>query len=162
MREEKFNNKIEIEALLNTYSVKDITNTFTHIDNKLMSLYECSADDFLRLNSDFKNLFKQSKVISDNVDTIFDIFNANKNKELYTEIHNFYNGLKEQAEIFDQKISVTIKFLEELSNLLRFIFFPIKQITVYLTNPIKTPNAITYCITCVSSARQPDTVPKLR
>ena len=61
MREEKFNNKIEIEALLNTYSVKDITNTFIQIDNKLMSLYECSADDFLRLNSDFKSLFKQSK-----------------------------------------------------------------------------------------------------
>ena len=127
MKEKGLNDKIEINALLNTYSVKDISNTFTQIDNKLMSLYKCSADDFLQLNSDFKSLFNQSKVISENVNTIFNIYNANKNKELYTEIHNFYNGLKDQAEIFDQKIFITMEFLGELSNLLRFIFFPIKN-----------------------------------
>ncbi|MBU8891907.1 MAG: hypothetical protein KOO66_03960 [Bacteroidales bacterium] len=127
MIDKEVNDKIKIKALLETYSVKDISTTFSQIDNKLMSLHECSADDFLQLNSDFKNLYKQSKIISNNVNTIFDIFNTNKNKDLYDAIHSFYDSLKSQTDIFDQKISLTMEFLEELSNQLRFIFFPLKN-----------------------------------
>ncbi len=127
MIDKELKDKIKVRALLETYSISDITNTFTQIDNNLLSLHECSADDFLQLNSDFKSLYKQSKIISENVEIIFDIYNTNKNKELYKEIHSFYDQLKTQADIFDQKISLTMEFLEELSNKLRFIFFPIKN-----------------------------------
>ncbi len=127
MVDKELNDKIKIKALLETYSVKDISNTFTHIDNKLLSLHECSADDFLQLNNDFKNLFKQSQIISNNANTILDIFNTNKNKELYKQIHSFYDSLKNQANIFEQKIALTMEFLGELSNQLRFTFFPIKN-----------------------------------
>jgi hypothetical protein len=127
MSDNSLNDKIKIKVLLETYSINDISNAFSQIDNKLMSLHECSADDFLRLNSDFKSLFKHSKIISENVDIIFDIFNTNRNKELYSKIHLFYDQLKTQTDIFDQKISLTMEFLEELSNKLRFVFFPIKN-----------------------------------
>ena len=127
MIDKELNDKIKIKDFLETYSVKDISHTFAQIDNKLMSLHECSADDFLHLNSDFKNLYKQSKIISNNVNTIFDIFNTNKNKELYNEIHSFFDSIKNQANIFEQKISLTIGFLGVLSNQLRFVFFPLKN-----------------------------------
>jgi hypothetical protein len=127
MQEKELDDKIKIKALLETYSVKDISNIFSNIDNKLMSLHECSSDDFLKLNGDFKHLFKQSKIISENVNSIFDLYNENENIDSYNEIHRFYNHLKNQIEIFDNKIVVTMKFIEELSNQLRFIFFPIKN-----------------------------------
>ncbi len=73
------NDKIKIKALLETYTVNDISNTFTVIDNKLLSLHECSAEDFLQLNSDFKNLYKQSEIISENVNVIFSILIKIKN-----------------------------------------------------------------------------------
>lgn len=127
MTDKEFNDKIKIQALLETYSAKDISAIFSSIDKKLMSLHKCSADDFLKLNDDFKLLFNQSKVISENVNSIFDIYNKKENSFLYNEIHQFYDQLKDQIEIFDNKIVVTMKFLEELSSKLRFIFFPIKN-----------------------------------
>ncbi len=127
MIDKELNDKIKIKDFLETYSVKDISHTFAQIDNKLMSLHECSADDFLHLNSDFKNLYKQSKIISNNVNTIFDIFNTNKNKELYNEIHSFFDSIRNQANIFEQKTSLTMEFLGALSNQLRFAFIPLKN-----------------------------------
>ena len=121
--------KIKIKALLETYSIKEISSIFSNIDNKLLSVHKCSSDDFLNLNEDFKNLYKQSKVISDNVKTILTIFDNQENISLYNQIHDFYYELKDQIDVFDNKVNITIKFLEELSNQLRFIFFPIKNYT---------------------------------
>jgi hypothetical protein len=50
-----------------------------------------------------------------------------KNKELYKQIHSFYDSLKNQTNIFEQKIALSMEFLGELSNQLRFTFFPIKN-----------------------------------
>jgi hypothetical protein len=104
MKEKELGDKIKIKALLETYSVKDISNIFSNIDNKLMSLHECSSDDFLKLNGDFKHLFKQSKIISDNVNLIFDLYNKNENIDSYVEIHKFYDHLKNQIELFDIRL----------------------------------------------------------
>jgi len=127
MRDNELSDKIKIKALLDTYSVNEISNKFSHIDNNLMSLHECSADDFIQLSTDFKNLYKQSEIISGNVNSIFEIISANKNKNLYHEIHSFYEKLKKQAEAFCQKFTITMEFLESLSLQLRFVFFPIKN-----------------------------------
>lgn len=67
--------KDKIEALLKTYSAKDISKTFIQIDERLVSLHECSANDFSQLNKDFKNLFNQLKVVSENIHDISDFFN---------------------------------------------------------------------------------------
>ncbi len=127
-------NKIKIKALLETYSVDEIINTFSEIDKKLLSLHECSADDFRQLNTDFKDLYQRSEIISKNVNTIFSILDTINNKELYTKIHIFYDDLKEQMEVFDQKLSLTMEFLDQLTNQLRFVFFPIKNFGQNLTS----------------------------
>ena len=119
--------RIKIKALLETYSVKEISSIFSNIDNKLMSLHKCSADDFLKLNDDFKKLYNQSKIISDNVNQVLALYDNNENISLYKEIHEFYDSLKNQIELFDNKVTITMKFMEELSSQLRFIFFPIKN-----------------------------------
>lgn len=121
--------KIKIKALLEAYTVKEISLIFSKIDSKLLSLHKCSSDDFLNLNEDFKKLYSQSKIISDNVQIILTIFDNQENISLYNQIHDFYNELKDQIDVFDNKVNITMKFLEELSNQLRFIFFPIKNYT---------------------------------
>lgn len=119
--------EVKIKSLLEAYSISEISNTFTQIDNKLLSLHKCSADDFLQLNSDFKNLFKQSKSIADNVSVIVDLFKSNKSKEFYNEVHLFYDKLKNEASVFDEKISLTMNFLDDLADKLRYIFFPLRN-----------------------------------
>lgn len=127
MSDKELNDKIKIKALLETYSVNDISNTFTQIDNKLLSLHECSSEDFLQLNKVFMNLYKQSQIISNNVHSIVNVFSTETDKKLYNEVQLFYDQLKSQADIYDQKITLIMKFLGELSNKLRYIFFPIKN-----------------------------------
>ena len=120
-------NKIRIGTLLETYSVKEISSLFTAIDKQILSLHECSSEDFLSLNNDFKILYKQSSTIANNVNTILNVFNTKRNKELYSNIHNFYDDLKSQFDIFDQKLQLSLEFLDQLSNQLRFVFFPLKN-----------------------------------
>jgi len=127
MTDKDYSDKIKIKALLETYSAKEIADIFTRIDNKLISLHECSSDDFLKLNNDFKYLYKQSKIISENVNDVFDIFNTQKTQQLYNQVHSFYDNLKNQLAILDQKINVIIDFLKDLTNKLRFAFFPLKN-----------------------------------
>jgi len=127
MTDKEYSDKIKIKALLETYSAKEIADIFTRIDKKLLSLHECSSDDFLQLNNDFKFLYKQSKVISENVNEIFDVFNTQKTQQLYIEIHTFYDSLKNQLAVFDHKIVIIIDFLKNLTNKLRFAFFPLKN-----------------------------------
>jgi len=127
-------NRIKVKALLEAYSVTEITNTFSQIDKKLLSLHKCSADDFSQLNNDFKDLYKKSEIISNNVNSIFDILNTTNNKELYNQINSFYDDLKDQLEIFDQKLSLSMGFLDQLMSQLRFVFFPIKNFGQNLTS----------------------------
>mgnify|MGYP001050640068 CR=1 FL=1 len=121
------NEEIKIKALLETYSISDISNTFKQIDKKLMALHQCSADDFLQLNNDFKNLYAQSKLISDNVDTVVQTIDSKESNEVYNEIHLFYKGIRNEANVIDEKINLIIHFLEDLIDKLRYTFFPIRN-----------------------------------
>lgn len=121
------NEEIKIKALLEAYSISDISTTFKQIDNKLLALHKCSADDFLQLNSDFKKLYAQSKLISDNVDVIVDTINNKDSKETQKEVYSFYERLREQAIIVDEKLALTMSFLEDLVDKLRYSFFPIRN-----------------------------------
>ena len=102
-----------LNTLLNTYSVKEISNLFTQIDNNLMSLHNCSANDFLKLNSSFKEIFNQSKQISKNVNDIIDDFDSSRNELLIKEIENYmkinYHFLMNSLRNF-QIISGTYSF----------------------------------------------------
>ncbi|PLX23120.1 MAG: hypothetical protein C0597_01370, partial [Marinilabiliales bacterium] len=118
---------IHLDSLLKTYSVKDITNLFTEIDKRLISLHNKSAEDFLQLNNSYKNIYHQSNHISDNIAIICNTANIDKNNSLYQIISNLYEKLKVQFEVLDYRIIVISDQLEKLSNHIRHIFFPIKS-----------------------------------
>lgn len=119
--------KISIDSLLNSYSVKDITNLFGKIDEKFISLHERSAEDFLKLNDSFKNIYKASDEIATSVQNLLNEFNNHKNGNFYQILSVIYDKLKAQREIIDYKVIVILAQLEKLVNQIRHAFFPIKN-----------------------------------
>ena len=124
-QEEEF--AIHLDSLLKTYSVKDITDLFTKIDERLISLHNRSAEDFLQLNKSYKEIYCQSNQISKNIGVVCNTSNIDKNNNLYQIINELYEKLKIQFEILDYRIVVISDQLEKLSNHIRHIFFPIKS-----------------------------------
>ena len=123
-QEEEF--AIHLDSLLKTYSVKDITDLFTKIDERLISLHNRSAEDFLQLNKSYKEIYSRSNQISKNIGIVCNTSNIGKNNNLYQIINKLYEKLKVQFEILDYRIVVISDQLEKLSNHIRHIFFPIK------------------------------------
>jgi len=118
---------IHLNSLLQTYSVEDITSLFTEIDKRLISLHSKSAEDFLKLNASYKDIYIQSNLIKENINSICSSENIQRNNSLYQLISNLYEKLKVQFEILDYRITVITDQLEKLSNHIRHIFFPIKS-----------------------------------
>lgn len=125
--DKELESKIQLKALLNTFSVEDISSLFSSIDKNLISLHKCSADDFLKLNSEFKNIFAKSKIIADNINVVLENFNDNNSHEFYREVEKLYSSLKARIELFDYKLDVAVDSFEKISNHLRLVSFPFKN-----------------------------------
>ncbi len=125
--DKEIENKIELKALLDTYSVEEIAALFSSIDKNLISLHECSADDFLKLNAEFKSIYSKSKIINANINSVLDHFNDNKSSEFYKQIEKLYDSLKARIELFDYKLDIAIDAFEKITNHLRLVFFPFKN-----------------------------------
>lgn len=119
--------KIHLDSLLNSYSVKDITNLFTTLDQRLISLHERSAEDFLKLNDSYKHIYKQSDEMVKSILQIIYEFSNHKNDNLYYILNVLYEKLKVQREVLEYKIIVISDQLEKLINQIRHVFFPIKN-----------------------------------
>jgi hypothetical protein len=120
-------NKDKIEALLKTYSAKDISKIFIQIDERLVSLHECSANDFSQLNKDFKNLFNQLKVVSENIHDISEFFNQKESVDLFSKIKLFCNNLYSELIDYKYQAAKTNDFISKLSEQLELLFFPVKN-----------------------------------
>ncbi|MFO7829562.1 MAG: hypothetical protein R6V23_13125 [Bacteroidales bacterium] len=127
MYDKDIENQIQLKALLNTYSVKEISELFSSIDHNLFSLHECSSDDFLKLNAEFKNIYAQSKIIAENINIVLEHFNDNKSRDFYAQLEKLYESLKGRIELFDYKLDIAIDSFEKISNHLRLVFFPFKN-----------------------------------
>lgn len=121
--------KAKIEKLLKVYSTKDISKTFIHIDEKMASLHECSTNDFSQLNKDFKSLFNQLKVITDNINDIISYFNQDESIELFESIKAFANELYSSLIKYKNQWENHIQSISRISDQLEILFFPVKNAT---------------------------------
>ena len=62
--------------------LKNITSKFTQIDTKIIELLQCSSDDFLGLNADFKELYRSSSAISKSATDIFEILSDSDTRKI--------------------------------------------------------------------------------
>lgn len=104
-----------------TRDLKNITDKFTQIDTKIIELLQCSSDDFLGLNTDFKELFRSSSSISKNASVIFEILSESDTKVMMDELEVLYKILRKTHSPFlntsGEGMTLTKEMLEMSSNL---------------------------------------------
>ncbi|MEF8844914.1 MAG: hypothetical protein V5A59_05520 [Bacteroidales bacterium] len=125
---------INLHSLLETYSIQEISDLFSEIDKKIVSLHQVSSEDFLRLNRDFKKFHKQANQISENASYLFDYITGHENNELIKDIDKFYKRLKSQSELFNSHFELVSELINPLLSKLRQSFFPIKNFKQNLTS----------------------------
>jgi len=76
--------------------LKNITSKFTQIDTKIIELLQCSSDDFLGLNADFKELYRSSSAISKSATDIFEILSDSDTRKMMTDLEELYKLLRMQ------------------------------------------------------------------
>jgi hypothetical protein len=95
-----------VSALLNAYSIQEITAIFGEIDEKILSLHSCSSDDFLTLNAYFKKYYSDSKTISNNATDLFNLItNAENQKRFYENLKTFQDALHILLSSYEKMIN---------------------------------------------------------
>ncbi|HPF93738.1 MAG TPA: hypothetical protein PLV65_07365 [Tenuifilaceae bacterium] len=114
--------------LSNDFSIHQFIDIFSGIDEQILQLHQCSSDDFLGLNADFKQYFKQSKLISENATQIFNELTKSESEALLKEIEKFYKDIKQIQSEFSSILDNSIKQLIQMLELLDKLYFPVKNL----------------------------------
>lgn len=127
MSEKEIKDKIKLKILLETYSFEEIASIFSEVDKKIQSLHDCSSEDFLRLNSDFKKIHADSKVVNANTNQILEILageNGNRHvEEIEVGLKLAGNGVDEFSTMYKN----TMNSLNLIASKIRNLFFPLKN-----------------------------------
>ncbi|MHC1704421.1 MAG: hypothetical protein AB9846_10975 [Tenuifilaceae bacterium] len=118
----------EKNNFLSALSVKDISAIFFKIDEQILELHNCSSDDFLGLNSDFKKYYKQSKSISENANEIFKTLAEGGSGNLFKELQLLYKELKNSQDNFVNQLDSSLIKIKSILSSLDQLFLPIKNL----------------------------------
>jgi peptidoglycan hydrolase CwlO-like protein len=108
-------------------SIKEIILVFSDIDVKITALNECSAEDFLALNTNLKKFYKDAKVISDQTGQIYDIIAGNEHQKFFEELLGLQESLNKRINMLKNKILKSIRGLEKMLTSLNLVFVPLKN-----------------------------------
>jgi len=108
-------------------SIKEIILVFSDIDVKITALNECSAEDFLALNTNLKKFYKDAKVISDQTEQIYDIIAGNEHEKFFEELLGLQESLNNRINKLKNKILKSIRGLEKMLTSLNLVFVPLKN-----------------------------------
>ena len=108
-------------------SIKEIILVFSDIDVKITALNECSAEDFLSLNTNLKKFYKDAKVISDQTGQIYDIIAGDEHKKFFEELLGLQESLNKRINMLKNKILKSIRGLEKMLTSLNLVFVPLKN-----------------------------------
>ena len=125
---------INLHALLETYSIEEISQLFSEVDKKIVSLHQVSSEDFLKLNKDFKMFHQQASQIAQNASFLFDYITGHDNNRLIEDINEFYHELKSKSDHFNENVNLVSHLINQLLSRLRQSFFPIKNFKQNLTS----------------------------
>ncbi len=108
-------------------SVKEIILVFSDIDVKITALNECSAEDFLSLNTNLKKFYQDAKVISDQTGQIYDIIAGDEHQKFFEELLGLQESLNNRINMLKNKILKSIRGLEKMLTSLNLVFVPLKN-----------------------------------
>lgn len=113
MSENLSNDKNQFSALLNAYSIQEITVIFDEIDEKILSLHSCSSEDFLTLNAYFKKYYADSKTISSNATELFNIVTNKDSQQKFLEnLSAFHDTLHTLLSDYENTINNVIHSIQ--------------------------------------------------
>ena len=113
--------------LLEQYTLKEIVGIFSNIDEKIMSLHQCSSNDFLNFNSQLKDYNLQVKIISENASQIFELIAGSESHAVVQEFNNFHEKLKLHVDYFEKQLNYSIAKLSQILNSLSYMYVPLKN-----------------------------------
>lgn len=108
--------------------IKEISAIFRRIDEQLIDLLNCSSEDFLNLNADFKKYYKNAKTISENANEIFGFLSQKNNIEPLNKLQLIYKDLKLFSNCINEYLESSIKKIHLTHLTLDHLFLPIKNI----------------------------------
>lgn len=109
------------------FTVKDIIIALNDVDNKILSLHECSTEDFMTFNSYLKKYNTIVETISENAQKVFHIISGKNNCDSYQELKSFHSQLKKHTDYFEDQINQSITLLEKLLHIFDLLFVPLKN-----------------------------------
>ena len=113
--------------LLSAYSVKEIIQILKKIDENIVALHGCSSDDFLTLNTHFKNYYRESKTVAENASSLFDIISGETNRQFHDNLLSVQEKVVLLIDQFDQFIQRSSRLIEELFRQLHLMFVPLNN-----------------------------------
>jgi hypothetical protein len=123
---EAHNHRFETESKVSL--IKEFIEIFVGIDEQIIQLHQCSSDDFLGLNSDFKQYYRQSKFISENASQIFNELTKSESLELIKSLEKLYKDLKQIQIEFSGLLNNSISSLSIIIELIDSLFLPVKNL----------------------------------
>jgi hypothetical protein len=121
------NSIAQSNPLLFAYSVNEIIQVLNEIDLKIVALHKCSSDDFLTLNENFKNYYREAKKITGNAAGVFEIVSGKTNEEFHTNLSIFNTRFCDLTGSFESFIQQNGKLIEELFSQLNLLFVPLNN-----------------------------------
>ena len=109
------------------YSTKEIISVLSNVDNKIISLQECSSEDFMTFNAYLKKYNQVAKEVSENAKKVFNILSGQTNNESFRELKKFYNALEKQTTNFEEQIDQTQTMLKKILSNKEKMFVPLKN-----------------------------------
>jgi len=113
--------------LLNQYTLKEIIGIFSNIDEKIMSLHQCSSNDFLNFNSQLRDYNIQVKTISENASQIFELIAGTESHSVVQEFNSFHEKLKLHVDYFEKQLTYSIGQLTQILSSLNYMYVPLKN-----------------------------------
>lgn len=121
-------NNDRLKSKLDDYTIKEIILTFSTIDDKIISLHNCSADDFLSFNAYLKKFHQRAKTISKNAQDILIHVTGKKTHVLHCDLDNFHVELNNHLKHFVNQIDSSFEILQKISNEMNLLFVPLKNL----------------------------------
>ncbi len=115
-------------------SLKEITSLFFEIENKIISLNQCSSDDFMELNNLVKANLSLSKTLSENIDLIFNLSGKDENKKLLENILEDFDNLRLNLTELENVFDISIQLFDKLMIYLSRVSVPLSNFNQNLSS----------------------------
>ncbi len=114
--------------------LSEITSLFFEIENKIISLNQCSSDDFQELNNLIKANLSISKIVSSNIELIFELSGKDGNREYLEQIYEHISTLKLHLDELEEVFDVSVKSFDGLIKHLNMISAPLNNFNQNLSS----------------------------